>query len=80
MNSEAAAIDTVFSLIYGRAAAYFELTKPRVLLMVLITTLAGLRSIDAVGINLRIRVHPNSPVVVINTLVHARNVDYNPNS
>ena len=41
MNSEAAAIDTGFSSIYGRSAAYFELTKPRVLLMVLITTLAG---------------------------------------
>lgn len=41
MNSEAAAIDPGFSSIYGRSAAYFELTKPRVLLMVLITTLAG---------------------------------------
>ena len=41
MNSDAAAIDTNFSSPYGRAAAYFELTKPRVLLMVLITTLAG---------------------------------------
>ncbi len=41
MNSEAAAIETSFSSIYGRAATYFELTKPRVLLMVLITTLAG---------------------------------------
>lgn len=41
MNSEAAAIDTCMSSLYGRAAAYVELTKPRVLLMVLITTLAG---------------------------------------
>lgn len=41
MNSDAAAIDTGFSSMYGRAAAYFELTKPRVLLMVLITALAG---------------------------------------
>ena len=41
MNSEAAAIDTGMSSLYGRAAAYVELTKPRVLLMVLITTLAG---------------------------------------
>ncbi len=41
MNSDAAAIDSNLSSLYGRAAAYFELTKPRVLLMVLITTLAG---------------------------------------
>ena len=41
MNSEAAAFDPSLSSIQGRAAAYFELTKPRVLLMVLITTLAG---------------------------------------
>lgn len=41
MNSEAAAIDTGMPSLYGRAAAYVELTKPRVLLMVLITTLAG---------------------------------------
>ena len=41
MNSDAVAIDNSFSSIYGHAAAYFELTKPRVLLMVLITTLAG---------------------------------------
>ncbi len=45
-----------------------------------LTNLAGLRSIDAVGINLRVRVRPGSPVVVINTIVHARNVDYNPNT
>ena len=45
-----------------------------------ITTLAGLRSIDAVGVNLRIRVHPRSPIVVIQTLIHVRNVDYNPNT
>ncbi len=41
MNSDAAAIDSSFTSIYGRASAYFELTKPRVLLMVLITALAG---------------------------------------
>ncbi len=41
MNSDAAAIDSNYSSPYGRAVAYFELTKPRVLLMVLITTLAG---------------------------------------
>ncbi len=45
-----------------------------------LTTLAGLRSIDAVGINLRVRVRPGAPVVVINTVIHARNVDYNPNT
>jgi prepilin-type N-terminal cleavage/methylation domain-containing protein len=45
-----------------------------------LATLAGLRSIDAVSITLRVRVHPSSPVVVITTLVHIRSVDYNPNS
>ncbi len=41
MSSEAAALDAGMPSIRGRAAAYIELTKPRVLLMVLITTLAG---------------------------------------
>jgi hypothetical protein len=27
-----------------------------------------------------VRVRPGAPVVVINTLIHARNVDYNPNT
>jgi Tfp pilus assembly protein PilW len=45
-----------------------------------ITAISGLRSIAAVGINLRIRVRPNAPTVVISTLIHVRNVDYNPNS
>jgi prepilin-type N-terminal cleavage/methylation domain-containing protein len=45
-----------------------------------LATLAGLRSIDAVGVNLRVRVRPSSPIVVITTLIHARNVDYNPNT
>ena len=45
-----------------------------------ITTNADLRSIDAVGVTLRIRVHPHSPVVVITTRIHVRNVDYNPNT
>ena len=40
VNSEAAAIETSAPS-HSRVAAYFELTKPRVLLMVLITTLAG---------------------------------------
>ena len=40
----------------------------------------GLRSIDSVGINLRVRVTPTSPIVVINTTVHVRNTDYNPNT
>jgi hypothetical protein len=41
---------------------------------------ANLESIDAVAINLRVRVTPVSPVVVINTTVHIRNTDYNPNT
>ncbi len=45
-----------------------------------ITTLANLRSIDVVGINLRVRVTPTAPIVVIQTSVHVRNVDYNPNT
>ena len=44
-----------------------------------ITTTAGLRSIDSVGINIRVRVTPTAPIVVISTVVHIRNVDYNPN-
>ncbi len=52
MNSDAAAIDNNFSSIYGRAAAYFELTKPRVLLMVLITTLAGFYMGDGAAFDL----------------------------
>ena len=44
-----------------------------------ITTTAGLRSIDSVGINVRVRVTPTAPIVVISTTVHIRNVDYNPN-
>jgi type II secretory pathway pseudopilin PulG len=44
-----------------------------------ITTTAGLRSIDSVALNLRVRVTPRSPIVVINTIVHIRNTDYNPN-
>jgi hypothetical protein len=45
-----------------------------------ITTLTGLRSITAVGLNLRVRVRPRAPVVVINTLISIRNVAYNPNA
>jgi prepilin-type N-terminal cleavage/methylation domain-containing protein len=45
-----------------------------------ITTTAGLRSIDSVGINVRVRVTPTSPIVVISSVVHVRNVDYNPNN
>jgi Tfp pilus assembly protein PilW len=45
-----------------------------------ITTTAALRSINVVGINLRVRVTPNSPIVVMNTTVHVRNTDYNPNT
>jgi protoheme IX farnesyltransferase len=52
VNSDAAAIDNNFSSIYGRAAAYFELTKPRVLLMVLITMLAGFYMGDGAAFDL----------------------------
>ena len=45
-----------------------------------ISATADLRSIDAVGVTLRVRVHPHSPVVVISTRIHIRNVDYNPNT
>ena len=45
-----------------------------------ITTTANLRSIDTVGINIRVRVTPTAPIVVINSVVHVRNVDYNPNN
>ncbi len=44
-----------------------------------IVTTTDLRSIDAVGVTLRIRVHPHSPLVVVSTRIHVRNVDYNPN-
>jgi prepilin-type N-terminal cleavage/methylation domain-containing protein len=44
-----------------------------------ITTVAGLRSIDSVAIKLRVRVTPTAPVVEIDTTVHIRNTDYNPN-
>jgi prepilin-type N-terminal cleavage/methylation domain-containing protein len=43
-----------------------------------IITIGDLRSIDAVAVTLRIRVHPKSPLVVVSTRVHIRNVDYNP--
>jgi prepilin-type N-terminal cleavage/methylation domain-containing protein len=45
-----------------------------------ITTPSSLRSIDTVGINVRVRVTPTAPIVVINSVVHVRNVDYNPNN
>ncbi len=45
-----------------------------------ITTTANLRSINSVGINVRVRVNPKAPIVVINTTVHVRNVDYNPDN
>jgi prepilin-type N-terminal cleavage/methylation domain-containing protein len=45
-----------------------------------ITTTASLRSIDVVAINLRVRVNPSAPIVVFQTQVHVRNVDYNPNT
>jgi type II secretory pathway pseudopilin PulG len=45
-----------------------------------IGNMTDLRSIDSVGVTLRIRVHPRSPVVVISTRIHVRNVDYNPDN
>jgi len=45
-----------------------------------ITSTTDLRSIDSVGVTLRVRVHPNAPTVVISTRIHIRNVDYNPNN
>jgi hypothetical protein len=44
-----------------------------------LATTAGLRSIDQVGITLRVQVKPQAASVVITTLVHVRSVDYNPN-
>ena len=44
-----------------------------------INTTANLRSINSVGINVRVRVTPTAPIVVINAIVHVRNIDYNPN-
>jgi heme o synthase len=41
VNSAAATLETRFAPARGRIAAYYELTKPRVLTMVLITALAG---------------------------------------
>jgi prepilin-type N-terminal cleavage/methylation domain-containing protein len=45
-----------------------------------IITTADLRSIDSVGVTLRVRVHPHAPVVVVSTRIHIRNVDYNPDN
>lgn len=45
-----------------------------------ITTTANLRSINSVGINVRVRVTPKAPIVVITTTVHVRNTDYNPDN
>jgi hypothetical protein len=44
-----------------------------------ITDVPTLQSIVAVGITVRVRVTPNAPIAQIDTLVHVRNVDYNPN-
>ncbi|MGH8011829.1 MAG: heme o synthase [Candidatus Binataceae bacterium] len=41
MDTQAAAVHTTLPAAQGWVAAYFELTKPRVLAMILITTLAG---------------------------------------
>ena len=59
---------------------YYDCRRQRRLVRCRSRTTRDLRSIDAVGVTLRIRVHPNSPVVVISTRIHVRNVDYNPNN
>ena len=59
--------------------SYYDGSSPPNLIPTPITTTADLRSIDQVCINLRVRVHVASSSVVINTCVHIRNVDYNPN-
>ena len=41
MNVRVATAESALTLPHGRVADYFELTKPRVVLMVLVTTLAG---------------------------------------
>jgi hypothetical protein len=43
-----------------------------------ITDVATLKSIAAVRVTVRVQVTPRSPVVEIESLVHVRNVDYNP--
>jgi prepilin-type N-terminal cleavage/methylation domain-containing protein len=60
--------------------SYYDATSPTPnLIPTPITTTPSLRSIDQVCINLRVRVHITSSSVVINTCIHIRNVDYNPN-
>ena len=56
---------------------YYRADGSQILPVPILAT-ADLRSIDAVGVTLRIRVHPKSPTVVISTRIHVRNVDYNP--
>ena len=58
---------------------YFQADGTQILPMPIVGV-ANLRSIDSVGVTLRIRVHPKSPSVVIATVIHVRNVDYNPSS
>ena len=41
MNAKVAIAESAITLPRGRVSDYFELTKPRVVLMVLVTTLAG---------------------------------------
>jgi hypothetical protein len=38
-----------------------------------------LSNVDSIGITLTTRIRPTSPATTITTLVHVRNVDYNPN-
>ena len=41
MSAKVAMAESALTLPHGRVSDYFELTKPRVVLMVLVTTLAG---------------------------------------
>ena len=41
MNARVATAESALTLPHGRVSDYFELTKPRIVLMVLVTTLAG---------------------------------------
>jgi hypothetical protein len=44
------------------------------------TDVGALQSIVAIGMKIRVRVTPTSPVAQIETMVHIRNIDYNPDT
>jgi hypothetical protein len=45
-----------------------------------LTTVSDLRGVESVGITLKVRVRPSAPTVIVQTRIHLRNVDYNPNA